>query len=91
MPRQLDKPLHVYGAFTLEHGKLTFRTGDAALLQRLQTDCTVGRASTVFLLGADPYREFTGLLESVAHVKVERPQEWEVVMVERGAKPRKRV
>ena len=60
-------------------------TGDGALLQRLQINCTVGRASTVRLLGADPYREFTGVLESVAHVKVERPQQWEVVMVERGA------
>ena len=90
MPRhQLDKPLHVYGPFTLERGKLTFLTGDATLLQRLQTDCTVGRMSTVGLLGAGPYREFTGVLESVAHVKVERPQQWEVVMVERGAKPRK--
>ena len=90
MPRhKIDEPLHVYGPFTLERGKLTFLTGDAALLQRLQTDCTVGRASTVCLLGADPYREFTGVLESVAHLKLDRPQQWEVVMVERGAKPRK--
>ena len=88
---RLDKPLHVYGAFTLEHRKLTFRTSDAALLQRLQTDCTVGRASTVCLLGANPYREFTGLLESVAHLKVDGPQQWEVVMVEQRAKPRKQV
>ena len=79
MARQLDKPLHVYGPFTLDRGRLTFRTGDPALTQRLQTDHYAGRDSTVCLLAAQPYREFTGRLESVKLVNVERPQQWEVV------------
>ena len=82
---QLDRPLHIYGPFTLDRGKLTFQTGDPALTQRLQIDRNAGRASTVCLLAADPYREFTGVLESVALAKVERPQQWRVVMVEQRA------
>lgn len=82
---RLDKPLHVYGAFTLDRGKLTFQTGDPALTQQLQTDRNAGRASTLCLLDADPSREITGVLESVALVKVDRPQQWRVVMVEQRA------
>ena len=79
---QLDKPLQVYGPFTLEHGTLTFRTGDPSLTQRLQADRTAGRSSTLCL------REFTGVLESVALVKV-TPQQWQVVMVEQRSARRK--
>jgi hypothetical protein len=91
MPKNLlDKPLNVYGAFTLEKGRLTFRTGDAALTQQLQRDRTAGRPSTVWLLKADPVQDFTGTLESVTRTRTERPQEWEVVMTEVGARSRKR-
>lgn len=87
MPRhQLNPENNVRGEFSLQKGGLTFRTGDPALLQRLQADRDNGRASTVYLLSADPIEEFTGRLESVELVKVERPQQWEVVM--RPAKAR---
>src|SRR5262245_56265026 len=84
---QLEKPLNVYGAFTLEKGRLTFRTGDAALTQQLQRDRTAGRPSTVWLLKADPIQDFTGTLESVTRTRIERPAEYEVVMVESGGRP----
>ena len=91
MPRDhLNPPNNVYGSFTLERGKLTFRTGDARLTRRLQTDRDNDRNSTVYLLSTSPLQEFTGTLESVKLVKIERPQESEVVMVEKGGKPRKR-
>jgi hypothetical protein len=73
--------------FTLEKGRLTFRTGDPALTKRLQADRAAGR---VCLLGADPPREFTGRLESVKLVKVDRPQQWEVEMREADGARRKR-
>jgi hypothetical protein len=81
MPHRLDRD-NVHGPFKLEKGRLTFRTGDAALTQRLQADRAAGRDSTVCLLSAAPVAEFTGRLETVELVKVERPQEWEVVMTE---------
>ena len=80
---RLNPPNNVRGPFTLKGGRLTFRTGDAALLQRLETDRRHNRDSTVCLLSAD--QEFTGRLESVENVKRERPQEWKVVMVAQNA------
>ena len=89
MPRQLDKPLNAIGPYTLKGGKLTFRTGDAVLPQRLRVDAKQGRVSTVCLLSAAPIEEFVGTLEKVELVKIERPQEWQVVMVEQPAGRRK--
>jgi hypothetical protein len=85
---QFGKSLHVHGAFKLERGTLTFRTADPALTQQLQADRIAGRTSTL-LLGAEPYREFTGVLESVALVKVNRGVQWQVVLVEQIAKLRR--
>ena len=81
---RLFRPNNVHGPFTIKGGRLTVRTGDAALLQRLGTDRPHNRDSTVCLHSADPIQEFTGRLESVENVKRERPQEWEVVMVKQG-------
>jgi hypothetical protein len=86
----INRPNNVYGAFSIEKGRVTFRTGDIAMIQRLETDRIAGRPSTVCLLKSDPYVEFTGSLETAEQVKLERPQEWEVVMTEQG-KPRKRI
>jgi hypothetical protein len=91
MPRhQLNPDNNVHGAFTLEKGRLTFKTGDPALTQRLESDRAAGRPSQVCLLAADPVEEFTGTLVSTKLVKVERPQQWEVVMSEQRPKPQKR-
>jgi hypothetical protein len=91
MPRDLLNRTHdVHGPFTLKSGRLTFKTGDPALLQRLATERDRGEFSTLNLLAADPFREFTGQLESAKLTRVERPQEWEVIMTERSGKPRKR-
>lgn len=87
----INRPNNVYGAHTIQKGRLTFRTGNVAMIQRLEIDRAAGRLSTVCLFKSDPYVEFTGCVESAELVKVERPQEWQVVMAERGAKPRKRV
>jgi len=86
MPHRLNPENRVLGSFKLEKGRLTFRTGDPALTQRLLADRDQGRASTVCLILADPIEEFTGRLESVDLVKVERPQEWAVVMTEQAGK-----
>jgi len=90
MPHRLNPENNVHGPFKREKSRLTFRTGDPALTQRLERDRAQGRDSTVCLLSASPIEEFTGRLESVMLVKVERPQEWEVLMIERNTKPRKR-
>jgi len=82
MPHRLNPENNVHGPFSLQKGRLSFRTGDPALTQRLERDRDQGRPSTVHLLSADPIEEFTGRLENVELVKVERPQEWEVVMTE---------
>ena len=81
---RLNRPNNVHGPFTLKGGRLTLRTGDPALTQRLAADREQGRDSTVCLLSADPIQEFTGRLESVENVKRERPQQWEVVMIQSG-------
>jgi hypothetical protein len=86
----INRPNNVYGAFTIEKGRLTFRTGDGAMIQRLEADRAAGRPSTVCLFKSDPYVEFAGCVESVDLVKVGRPQEWQVVMTEQGGKTRKR-
>jgi hypothetical protein len=92
MPRhQLNKPNNVHGPFSLQKGRLSFRTGDAGLVQRLQADRAAGRPTSIHLLSADPIEEFTGALESVELVSGARPAQWEVVMVEHSAKSRKRV
>ena len=84
--RHLNRENNVHGPFTLKGGRVTFRTGDSALLQRLGIDQRHDRDSGDCLLSADPIQEFTGRLESVENVKRERPQEWEVVMIERAPK-----
>ena len=57
---------------TLKGRRLTFRMEDAALLQRLGIDRRHDRDSTVCLLSAVPIQEFTGRLDSVRLVKVDR-------------------
>ena len=93
MPRDhLDKPNYVNRPFTLQGGKLTFMTGDAAMVQRLKADKKAKRASALVLLSADTTdSEFTGTVERVEILNTDRPQQWQVVVVEHGAKPRKRV
>jgi hypothetical protein len=86
----INRPNNVYGVYTIEKHRLTFRTGDVAMIQRLKTDRTAGRPSTVCLFKSDPYVEFAGCIETAEQVKIERPQEWQVVMTEASAKPRKR-
>ena len=87
----INRPNNVYGASAIEKGRVTFRTGDVAMIQRLGADRTAGRVSTVCLFKSDPHVEFTGCVQSVELVKIERPQEWEVVMTEHPAgKTRKR-
>jgi hypothetical protein len=76
----INKPNNVYGVYAIEKGRLTFRAGDVAIIQRLKADRVAGRVSTVCLLKSDPYVEFTGSVESAELVKVERPQEWQVVI-----------
>ena len=90
MPHRLNRENNVHGTFTLKNGRLTFKTGDPALLQRLAAERDRGEVSTLNFLAADPFREFTGQLESASLTRVERPQEWEVIMTERSGKPRKR-
>jgi hypothetical protein len=75
----INRPNNVYGAYPIEKGRLTFRTGDVAMIQRPEADRTAGRVSTVCLFKSAPYVEFTGSVESAELVKVERPQEWQVV------------
>ena len=88
--RHLHRENNVHGPFTLKGGRLTFKTGDAALVQRLAAERDRGEVSTMHLLTADPFREFAGHLESAKLTRVEPPQEWEVTMTERSGKPRKR-
>jgi hypothetical protein len=52
-------PNNVYGVYTIEKGRVTFRTGDVAMIQRLEADRAAGRVSTVCLFKSDPYVEFT--------------------------------
>ena len=63
-----------YRPFTLERGRLTARTEDAALLQRLEIDRRHERDSTGVPIVPDS-GIFTGPFESVENVKRERPQE----------------
>ena len=86
----LNRENNVHDPFKREEGRLKFRTGDAALTQRLQADRDQGRDSTVCLLSANPVGEFTGRLECVELVKIDRPQEWQGVMVERRHAPKAR-
>jgi hypothetical protein len=76
------------GPFTLESGRLTFTTGDPAMVQRLTAERARSEPSTVHLLSAEPVKDFTGFLETAELVKPERPQEWQVVMVEQKLQKR---
>ena len=76
---RLNRPNNVQGPFTLKSGRLTFRTADPALTQR---DRGEGRDSTLCLLSVIQSSS------SPEGWRAERPQEWQVVMVEQ--KPRKR-
>jgi hypothetical protein len=80
---RLQKENHVYGPFTLKNGRLTFRTGDAALTQRLRAERDRGQEATVYLLATRPIQEFTGQLASHELI-VGVPAQWEVVMRERA-------
>ncbi len=84
---RLQKENHVYGPFTLKNGRLTFRTGDAALLQRLTADRDKGRAATVYLLSVRPIEEFTGHLTDNSLVPG-IPAQWNVVMRPAGRIPK---
>jgi hypothetical protein len=87
VPHQLDKPLSVYGVFTIRKGTAHlphWRSG--ALTQQLRRGPD-RRPSTVWLLKADPGQDFTGTLESVTLTRSELPQEREVVMTEGGGRP----
>src|SRR5688572_26984854 len=78
---------HVYGPFTLKNGRLTFRTGDAALLQRLAADRDKARAATVYLLSVRPIEEFAGHLTDNSLVPG-IPAQWNVIMRAAGRRPR---
>ena len=43
----LNRTHDVHGPFTLKSGKLTFKTGDAAMVQRLAAERDRGEISTV--------------------------------------------
>jgi hypothetical protein len=45
----INKPNNVYGVYTSMKGRLTFSTGNVAMMQRLQADREAGRVSTVCL------------------------------------------
>jgi hypothetical protein len=66
--------------------RITFRTGDAALTQRLRADRDTGRQATVYLLATRPIQEFTGHLASHELI-VGVPAQWEIVMRPAGRKP----
>jgi hypothetical protein len=85
MPRhQLDKSNSVYGAYTLARGRLTFTTGDAAMIQRLQLDQVAGRISTLWLHTPEGIKDVRGCIDSVKLVSEgRRPQCWEVTLSER--------
>jgi hypothetical protein len=63
----------------LQRTWLTFRTGDAALTQRLRAERERGREATVYLLATRPIQDFTGHLASDELI-VGVPAQWEVVM-----------
>jgi hypothetical protein len=84
----LYKTNHVYSQFTLKNGRLTFRTGDAALTQRLRAERDKGRSATVYLLAVIPIQEFTGHPVSEALIVGTMPAQWEVVMRESALKPK---
>jgi len=81
MPKHsLNKPNEVRGDRTIEKGRLTFTSGDSAMIQRLELDRVAGRTSTVWLLAADPLQDVAGTIESVELISTGRPQCWRVVM-----------
>ena len=88
MGHQLYKENHVYGPFAMKNGRLTFRTGDAALTQRLAVERDRGRATTVYLLATSPSQEFTGHLASASLIVGEKPAQWEVTMRPARCKPK---
>ena len=59
-------------------------------MSELKADKKTKRPSTLVLLSADTSdSEFTATVESVEILNTDRPQHWQVVVVEHGAKPRK--
>ena len=83
----LVKPNYVNRPFVRQAGKLTFLTGDAAMIQRLKADKKEERASALLLLSDDDTgSEFVGTLESVELLHADRPQQWQVVMTEKHPK-----
>jgi hypothetical protein len=85
----LPKSNDVYSDFTIKGGKLTFRTGDPNLTQRLEAAKRRGEPATVLLLSVSPIQEFVGHLVSVARVKLDPPAAWQVTMRDAAEKPRK--
>ena len=79
-PHTLNKPNEVRGEFSFAKGRLTFATGDPALIQRLEGDRSAKRESTVWMVGANPVQEFVGTFESKTLTESARPQCWRVVM-----------
>ena len=88
MPHPFDRDLSVHSPFTLKAGKLTFHTGNAGLAQDCKRTKETGAILTVHLLGGDTMHEFTGTVDAVNLISSNAPSAWEIVMVERSAKPR---
>ena len=79
----------VYGASTLNAGKLTFLTDSVGMAHNMKRAKETGAVLTVSLMSAQPIAEFTGTVEAVVIVSDALPTTWEVRMVEHSARPRR--
>lgn len=93
--KRVNSPLRhdflVYGANTLQSGKLTFITDSGQMAHNMKRAKESGAVLTVSLMSAHPITEFTGTVEAVVIVSNRLPTTWEVRMVEHSARPRSRV
>jgi hypothetical protein len=60
----LNREHNVHWPFTLQKGRLSFRTGGALLAQEAVRAKDTGKDLTVNLMSADQIQEFTGRVES---------------------------
>ena len=81
---------NVHGAYTLEKGKLTFKTGSASLAQEALRAKKARVDFKICLMSADPISDFVGRVESIELVSGAKPAEWLIVMVEqRSGQPKR--
>jgi len=76
----LNRDHVVNGPYTLERGKLTFKTSGSLLGSEARHAMAKGRTLTVSVTTPEGVKDLAGKVVSVDLIKATPPTEWEIVM-----------